>query len=209
MSPNLITRQVEEYIVYKQALGYQIKIESQELRRFAAYTESIQHPGSLTAEIAFQWAALKPEYSRWYKARRMETVRTFAKYICILDPSAQLPPKGMFGQCHGRTVPYIFSATEIGLLMETAARLHAPDGLRSITIPAAIGLLWATGIRPNEACRLIEDDVDLINSRMTIRETKFSKTRILPLHETTATALLPYVKERNQFRQSGEGRQTG
>jgi hypothetical protein len=66
MSPNLISRQVEDYIAYKQALGYQIKIESQELRRFAAYTESIEHTGSLTVEVAFQWAALKPEYTLVY-----------------------------------------------------------------------------------------------------------------------------------------------
>lgn len=200
MSPNLISRQVEEYIAYKQALGYQIKIESQELRRFAAYTESIEHTGSLTVEIAFQWAAFKPEYSRWYMARRMETVRTFAKYICIFDPLTQLPPKGMFGQCHGRTIPYIFSTEEMGVLMEAAAQLHAPDGLRSTTIHTAIGLLWATGIRPNEACQLMEDDVDLTNGRLTIRETKFAKTRILPLHETTVSALQAYVKERDKLR---------
>jgi integrase len=78
----------------------------------------------------------------------------------------------MFGHCHGRTILYIFSAEKIGVLMEAAAKLHAPDGLRRTTIPTAIGLLWATGIRPNEACQLVDDDVDLTNGRMTIRETK-------------------------------------
>jgi hypothetical protein len=81
MNDHLITRQVEDYIAYKKGLGYQIKVESGELRRFAAYTQSIGYEGSLTVDLAFQWAMLKPEYSRWYMARRMETVRTFAKYI--------------------------------------------------------------------------------------------------------------------------------
>lgn len=149
MNDHLITRQVEDYIAYKKGLGYQIKVESGELRRFAAYTQSIGYEGSLTVDLAFQWAMLKPEYSRWYMARRMETVRTFAKYICVFDPDAQMLPKGMFGKCHGRTTPYIFSNEEICTLMKEATKLYSPDGLRRITIATAIGLLWVTGMRPS------------------------------------------------------------
>jgi len=206
MNANLISGQVEEYISYKKALGFQIKIESEELRRFAAYTVAVGHEGSLTTDIAFKWATLKPEYSRWYMARRMETIRTFAKYVCVFDPAAQLPPKGMFGKCHGRTTPYIFTKEEICMLMKAAAGLHSPDGLRCRTIPTAIGLLWSTGMRPSEASRLMDDDVDLIHGQITVRETKFSKSRILPLHETTASMLRAYVKDRDQLRENGEDR---
>lgn len=197
---NLISRQIEEYISYKKALGYQIKIESQELRRFAAYTVSIGHEGSLNKDIAFQWATLKPSYSRWYMARRMETIRTFAKYITVLDPKAQMPPKGMFGKCHGRTTPYIYTEQEICILMQSAMNLYAPDGLRSKTISTAIGLLWSTGMRPNEICKLIDEDVDLNNGLITIKETKFSKSRIIPIHETTTLKLRSYVNDRDQLR---------
>jgi len=197
---NLISRQVEEYIAYKKGLGYQIKIESQELRRFAAYTEAIEHETSLTTDIAFQWATLNPEYSRWYMARRMETIRTFAKYICIFDPNAQMLPKGVFGKCHGRTTPYIFSKEEIAILMKAASGLYSPDGLRSKTIPTAIGLLWSTGMRPNEVCQLMNADVDFDEGLITIRETKFSKNRVLPLHETTVSELRTYVNDRDRLR---------
>ena len=200
MSSNRISMQVEEYISYKKGLGYQIKIESEELRRFAAYTVAIGHEGSLTTDVAFQWATLKPEYSRWYMSRRMETVRTFAKYICVFDTMAQIPPKGMFGKCYGRTVPYIFTKEEICILMKTSAGLYSPDGLRAKTIPTAIGLLWSTGMRPSEVCNLTDDDVDLNNVLITISETKFSKSRILPLHETTVSALRYYINDRNRLR---------
>lgn len=83
MNSNLIFKQIDEYISYKQSLGYQIKIEAQELRRFATYTVSVGYESSLTREIAFEWATLKPEYSRWYMAGRIEIIRTFAKYVCI------------------------------------------------------------------------------------------------------------------------------
>lgn len=200
MNDHLITRQVEDYIAYKKGLGYQIKVESGELRRFAAYTRSIGYEGSLTVDLAFQWAMLKPEYSRWYMARRMETARTFAKYICVFDPDAQMLPKGMFGKCHGRTTPYIFSNEEICTLMKEATKLYSPDGLRRLTIATAIGLLWVTGMRPNEICQLINSDVDLINGQILIRETKFFKNRLLPLDETTIAALKTYVTNRDQLR---------
>ncbi len=199
MNNNLISKQVEEYISYKKGLGFQIKIESQELRRFATYTRAIGHEGSITTDLVFQWASLKPEYSRWYMSRRMETVRTFSKYICVFDSEAQMPPKGMFGKCHGRTSPYIFTEEEICVLMKACAKLHSPDGLRCLTVPTALGLLWSTGMRPNEVCQLMDEDVDLNKGIVKIKETKFSKSRILPLHETVISKLRNYVDERDRL----------
>lgn len=200
MNSNLISQQVEEYISYKKGLGYLIKIESEELRRFAAYSRAIGHNDSLTKDIAFQWATLKPDYTRWYMARRMETVRTFAKYICVFDPMAQMPPKGMFGKCHGRTTPYIFTEEEICIIMKAALELQSPDGLRCRTITTVIGLLWSTGMRPSEVCKLLNQDVDLKKGHITIRETKFSKSRILPLHDTTVSKLRSYAEDRDSLR---------
>jgi integrase len=202
MSSNLISRQVEDYITYKKALGYKIKIESEELRRFATHTVAVGHHGSLTVDIAIQWATLKSDYSRWYMARRMETIRTFAKYICIFDPVAQMPPKGMFGKCHGRTTPYIYTEEEICILMKVSTELYSPDGCRRRTIPTAIGLLWSTGMRPSEVCELMDDDVDLSNGRITIRETKFSKSRIIPIHISTVERLKSYVHDRDKLRKN-------
>ncbi|MFC0472471.1 tyrosine-type recombinase/integrase [Halalkalibacter kiskunsagensis] len=133
-------------------------------------------------------------------ARRMETIRTFAKYICVMDPMAQMPPKGMFGKCHGRTTPYIFTEQEICILMQASMELYEPDGLRSKTISTAIGLLWSTGMRPNEVCQLMDDDVDLNNGLIAIRETKFSKSRMIPIHETTTSKLRSYVNDRDRLR---------
>ena len=200
MKENLISRQIEEYIAYKKGLGYQIKIESQELRRFAKYTIDIGYKGSLTIDVAFRWATLDPGYSRWYMARRMETVKTFSAYACVFDSQAQMIPKGMFGKCHGRTVPYIYSEQEIRILMKAAENLYSPDKLRGRVIPVGIGLLWSTGMRPNEACDLMNDDVDLKRGSITIRETKFRKSRILPIHETTVAQLKSYVQFRDETR---------
>ena len=107
MDSNRITRQVEEYITYKQSLGYVIKIESQELRRFAKYTREIEYDGSVTTELAMQWASLRDNFTRKYMAHRLETIHTFAVYISAFDRQAQIPQNGVFGKAHMRTDPYI------------------------------------------------------------------------------------------------------
>ena len=202
MNTNLISKQIEEYISYKRSIGYKIKIEADELRRFAKYTIDIGYKGSLKNDIVMKWAALKPHYSRWYMARRLETVRTFGKYICIFDPMAQMPPKGVFGRCHGRVNPYIYTEEEICILMNSALNLYSPDKLRGRTISTAIGLLWSTGMRPGEACNLHNDDVDLVKGLITINETKFSKSRILPLDKTTISKLKSYESFKNKIRKN-------
>jgi integrase len=202
MKKNLLSSQIEDYISYKRKLGFQIKIESQELRRFATYTVAIGYKDSLSSSIAIKWASLRPDYSRWYMARRLEIVRTFAKYICVFDAMAELPPKAIFGNCHGRTKPYIYTEEEIHILMKSASKLYSPDGLRAIVISTVLGLLWSSGMRPGEACRLKNDDVDLTNGLITIRNTKFSKSRILPIHKTVVIKLSEYLKVRNNFEKS-------
>ena len=192
LNENLLARQIEEYISYKRSLGFQIKIEAEELRRFAAYTRNIGYSGSLTSELAIQWATLKDSYSLWYRARRLETIHTFAKYIIAFDPCAQIPQTGVFGKCHTRTAPYIYTDEEISSLMDEAKNLFCPDGIRSYTVSTAIGLLRSTGLRVSELTLLKNKDVRLADSCLFINSSKFKKDRIVPLHLTTTSALEAY-----------------
>ncbi len=192
LDDNRITCQVEDYVRYKQSLGYQLKVESQELKRFAKYTRGINHTGSLTVDLAMQWAVLDGGFSRWYMARRLETIHTFAIYAACVDPEAQVPPTGAFGKCHGRVTPYIYSEEEILKLMNGAARLFSPDGIRCMTVAVAIGLLWATGIRVSELINLTTKDVNWRQRYLYVRNTKFGKDRLVPLHPTVLEPLKDY-----------------
>ena len=192
LNENLLTKQVEEYIAYKRSLGFQIKIEADELRRFATYTRNMGYDGSLSSELAMQWATLKDSYSLRYRARRLETIHTFAKYIIAFDPCAQIPQLGVFGKCHTRTVPYIYTDEEISLLINEAGNLFCPDGIRSYTVAVAIGLLRSTGLRVSELTLLKIKDVRLTDGYLFINSSKFKKDRIVPLHQTTITALEEY-----------------
>ena len=81
--------------------------------------------------------------------------------------------------------------------MEQASKLLSPDGLRAIAVTTAIGLLWATGLRVCELCRLFRDDVDFYTMELHIRNTKFYKERYVPIQTTVVDALKKYVQYRD------------
>ena len=93
-------------------------------------------------------------------------------------------------------MPHIYSAAEMAALLQQASCLLPRNGLRPATYVAYFALLASTGLRLSEACRLTTDDADLVNGILTIRETKFRKSRLVPLHPTTTQALGRYADRR-------------
>jgi len=192
LDSNRITLQIEEYITYKRSLGYVIKTESQELRRFAKYTREIKYDGPVMSELAIQWASLDNNFTRKYMARRLETLHTFAVYISVFDAEAQVPQIGIFGKAHMRTNPYIYTDDEVLSLMCRTSDLYSPDEIRSNTVSSAIGLMYATGIRVSELTSLKITDVQLKEGHIFINSSKFKKDRIVPLHPTVIVKLSEY-----------------
>ena len=169
-----------------------IKIESQELRRFAKYTRDIRYDGPLTTELAMQWVSLNNNFTRKYMARRLETLHTFAVYISAFDTEAQIPQNGVFGKAHLRTDPHIYTDSEVLSLMSNANTLYSPDGIRIRTVTTAIGLMCATGIRVSEITSLKIADTRMEEGYIFIRNTKFKKERLVPLHPTVIAKLMEY-----------------
>ncbi len=187
-----MTAQVEAYIAFKRGLGFQLTVEAQELRRFATFARVQNHTGPVTTDLALHWVTERPDFSQWYRAWRLETVRRFATYAQVHDPVTEIPPRGLFGSCHGRTVPYLFTLDEVQRLMAAAETLVSPDGLRAQAVRTAIGLLWATGLRPSELVQLRHADMNPKGRTVRVARTKFNKERILPVDATVWGALEAY-----------------
>lgn len=188
---------VERYLQHRRGLGYQLRIEGRQLQQFAAFVDASGHRGPLTVNLAAQWARLPAAGDRLYWARRLEVVRCFAKYLAVTEPNTELPPRGLFGRAHRRTTPHVYTNAEVTALMAAAGRLSASRGLRPRTYATLIGVLACTGLRISEALHLTRTDVDLGHGILKIRETKFRKTRLVPLHPTAAQALQSYASARD------------
>lgn len=187
---------VEDYLSMRRQMGFALKIQGYQLLRFGRFADDNGHYGPITMDLAVQWArsnALRP--ITW--ASRIEVLRPFAKYRAQFDPTTEIPPPRLFGLGRRRLVPHIYSTQEVQSLLDAAAQLPPAGGLRPATYETLFGLLAATGLRISEALRLTLEDVDLEAGIITVRETKYCKSRLVPLHLTTTEALQRYARLRN------------
>lgn len=189
---------VEAYLNARRSLGYKLKVEGQELARFARFAENRRHQQPLTVGLAIAWANSSRRGSALYGARRLEIIRGLAKYCFLFEPETEVPLPGLLGPAHRRVTPYIYAKQEIDDLLAAAAHLAPTDGLRPITMRCFLGLLAATGMRVSEALHLSRADVDFQRAVLTVRETKFRKSRYVPLHPTAVEALNEYTHLRDR-----------
>jgi integrase len=130
-------------------------------------------------------------------------LRPFLKYRSQFDPGTAIVPRSFFGSTHRRPVPHIYTEQEIAALLRATDHLVPTDGLRPATYRTLFGLLASTGLRISEALHLRPQDVDFAHGFLTVSETKFRKSRLVPLHPTTVAALKHYA----DFQQHRLGRQ--
>jgi integrase len=126
----------------------------------------------------------------------MRVVRGFATYLHSIDPSVQIPPRGVLPGQGRRAVPYLYTDAEIITLMRRARRLRTP--LRTATIATFIGLLAVTGMRAGEVVGLDDADLDVEARLLLVHQAKGGRQRLLPLHPTTVVALANYRRLRDQ-----------
>jgi integrase len=193
---------VEEYLTGRRKLGFQLDIEGKELFRFARFADQVKPQGHLTTKLAIQWAKLPQKADPLYWARRLDIVRRFAKHRVLFDPATEIPAEGILGPSYRRRPPHIYSNKEITDLLSAASKLRPPQGLRPHTYRTLFGLLACTGLRISEALRLKGEDIDWEAGLLTIRETKFKKSRLVPLHPSTVSALHRYRQHRDRYHSS-------
>jgi integrase len=196
MSPSTMAERVEEYLTYRRALGYQLRTEGDMLRTFARFADESGHSGPVTTEIALRWARLPELAARLYQARRLEVVRTLARYLAPREPGTEVPARRLLGPAHARRPAFLYTEGEIAALIEAARSLAPADGLRPLTYATLIGLMACTGLRIGEVLALGTGDVDLDDGVLTIRQTKFHKSRLISLHTTAVGPLRDYATTR-------------
>ncbi len=185
-----------EYVALRRALGTQLREPAVSLEHFV---DLLDREGAefITTELALRWARQPTAAQPATWARRLSLVRGFAAWLSLFDPRTEVPPRGVLEARYRRKKPHIFTDQEIEQLMAAASWLHSPTGLRALTYATLIGLLAATGLRPGEALALNVSDVDLAHGILAIRQTKFGKSRFVPIEDSTRTALVLYTQQRD------------
>jgi integrase len=185
---------LERYLIMRQGFGYEYHKQARRLADFVSFMEA-RKATTITTKLALAWATLPPgRHASW--ASRLTDVRGFARHVANFDPETEAPPAGLLPRLK-RAKPHIYGDAEIDALLAAALALPPANGLRRWTYHHLFGLIAVTGMRLSEAIGLQRGDVDLEEGVLTVRQSKFGKSRLIPLHPTTRTALRSYAKRRD------------
>lgn len=198
-TPSTMRAAVDEYLAVRRKLGFALRVEGEELGRFARFADEAGHTGPITTEIAVRWATLPADASRLYHARRLDLVRRLSRYRAAFEPATEIPPEGLLGPSYGRREPHIYWDSEISALLSLASQLGPPGGLRPCTYATLFGLLACTGLRISEALALARSHVDLDAGVITVAAGKFRRARLVPVHPTTVQELRVYSDHRDGY----------
>ena len=137
-------------------------------------------------------------------ATRYRAVRGFARYMAGIDPATEIPPAGLVRRPRSRRPPFIYTDEELLALLEQA-RAAIPQPLRAATMQTLIGLLAASGLRVGEALRLDRGDIDWSQGVLHIRQSKFNKSRLVPLSPSVVEVMERYAHLRDRERPAAAG----
>lgn len=190
---NDLAAHLDDYLRLRRGLGFKLVFPGDVLPQFVAYLDAAGAQ-TVSVEAAIAWAGIPVGVQPISLAHRLGAVRGFARYLATIDSSTEVPPCGIWPSVQRRPTPYLWSEADIVSLLVATRGLQ--PSLRAATHEALFGLLAASGMRVGEALKLGRGDVDLDDGVVTVNDGKFGRTRLVPLHPTTTTALSSYAQRR-------------
>jgi integrase/recombinase XerD len=201
MSTGDLLLRVECYVAVRKALGYACRSEEKLLNNFVRFLELNGASGPIRAQTAIEWVcapAHGPAPSG--QTNRLRVVRGFLSHLQAFEFETEVPGPRVLPPIL-RPLPYLYSPDEIAALMKEASRLGPNDSLRPHTYVALIGLLASSGLRVGEALRLKVEEVRLScrHPHLQVVQTKFRKSRLVPLHPSCAEKIAQYAAQRKRL----------
>lgn len=181
----------------KQGAGYRYDATAHDLVPLDRFCVEVGHRGaSLPRELVLRWAVKRAHETETTRQRRVSLIRIVGDYMQRCGYPAYVHPRGVAGSSPPRYVPYIFSRVELARLF-TCIDACEPDRaspVRHRAIPLLFRLLYGSGLRISEALALQVEDIDLSLSAVHIRQAKFGKERVVPLHPSLAARFGEYLQ---------------
>ena len=200
MSATDLETRLESYLALRSALGYSVDAERRALPDFVNFVDARLQSGPITSALTLDWACSSSGCGPAGKARRLSIVRGFLSHVRASLPNTEIPGRGLLASPR-RARPYIYEDLEIRRLISAAQELGPPGSLNPHTYATLIGLLVTCGLRIGEALHLDSADVilDQEPARIVVIESKFHKSRIVPLHSTAVEQLREYSRRRGSI----------
>ena len=194
---NGLQQELSDYLQLRHSLGHELAEAGWLLPDFVRYLDAHDYP-TVTIEAALAWAQHSSTGTvTTVGPRRMTAARGFARYLSGTDPRTEVPPLGLMPHRQRWRRPFIYATADIDAILSQARSIVSP--LRAATYDTLIGLLASSGLRIGEAIKLDRDDIDWAAGVLLIRESKFGKSRLVPLHTSTMQALTDHARLRDEL----------
>ncbi|MBK8996119.1 MAG: tyrosine-type recombinase/integrase [Myxococcales bacterium] len=187
---------VSDYIRLRRSLGYVFNVQAATLRAFVRFVKVRSDQGPLTSNLAGAFV-LACDVTPAVRARRHSILARFADYLAIFDPRTPVLDPQAFPRPRSTPPARILADAELARLLSAARALKRPHVLSGETLYTVLGLLASTGLRSGEALRLDRTDVDLTTGVVQVRQSKFRKDRLVPVHASTCAQLRAYAGVRD------------
>jgi integrase len=198
-----LAAEFKQYISLKQALGRRFDAAKSILVGLDRFLYKLGKPSAdLTSETFKQWCDTKESVCSNTRLVHMRVVRNFCLYRRRRSSKCFVPDASQFPLSHSPVQPYLFSEQEIARLLSYCGCIFdsARSPLRSAATRIAIILLYTTGMRRGELLHLTLEDYDPSSQRLLIRDSKFHKSRVLPLSGDVATEIEYFLKMHRAIR---------
>ena len=184
----MLNQLVDRYLELRRSTGFGMRVQEYLLHNFASLAEQ-RGEAHIRIQTAIEWAAQAP--SEGQRANRLGMLRVFARFARAEDSKHEVPPERVFLTQRVHYHPFIFTADQLHELLVRASQLPPSGSIRPWTFTTLFSLLAVTGMRISEALNLRLND--LTEDGIVIRETKFKKSRMVPVHPTTTAGLQRYL----------------
>ena len=184
---------VDGYLALRRSLGFRLRDNERVLRSFVRAALAA-HDTHIVSSTAVRWAGQSSSEAQ--RNKRLQVVCSFARFMHAEDSRHEIPPDNVYCGRRPRVSPYIFTDEELRQISREARHLGRPGSLLPYTFDTLFSLIAATGMRPSEARNLRL--ADFSSEGIIVREAKFRKSRLLPLHPSSVASLEGYLKRRQQ-----------
>jgi len=197
---SIIGVKLDQYLTLKHALGRQYELGYRTLKNLDLFLHSTKK--DLTSKSFADWCDTQKHLATGVRRNRMFIVRNFCLYRQRTIPGCFVPDQLQFPAHHQTIQPHIFTKNEITRLFSAIKTLKSGSNspIRQENFNLALVLLYTTGLRRGELCRLTVGDYNKKEHALLISESKFHKSRIIPLSSDGWNTLEAYLKKRNIYK---------
>ena len=192
---------IKQLVELKQKIGYKYTSASELLLRFDRFTVKRQESVvGITKELSEAWCEKQGCESDKYRQGRINVLIQLSSFLNDLGLNSYIPVPLRVSE--KTFVPYIYSHDEIKSILKACDEIQISRRLMNayiIILPSLFRLLYGTGIRINEALSLRDEDVNLENNYLIVKDTKNGKERLIPMSESLSSVCREYVKYRDMM----------